>query len=242
MENPWKSFGESLPYDNFILEQDWEFIENHNKKHKETIFEIKIDILPEPFIGNLENPGLILLSLNPGCSDHKKVRKLHSSNQEFREAVRRNLIHDYTECPFYYLDNKFEKTKGFKWWNKNLKGLIDGVKNTAGIKDQDEARHKLGKKLAVIEYFPYASKRYKSLSDIIPSQEYSFKQAKNMLNKNVPIIIIRAKSKWLEILKPTYKANIFHINNWQQPSISLGNLSRDIEEGEFMILCEKLAC
>mgnify|MGYP005862447387 FL=1 len=111
MNNPWKNLTDKEPY---VLEEDKKFIDKFNSKAKED-HKIDLDLLPEPFFGN-EDADIVLLNLNPGID--KKDKELHKQ-KEYVDAIKKNLNHEPTEYPFYFLDPKLKDTSGYKWWQKN---------------------------------------------------------------------------------------------------------------------------
>lgn len=178
MENPWAHLPETEPY---ILREDLPNISLFNQKSG-TDHRIVTDILPEPFLGNITDAKVVLLNLNPGFSE--KDLFWHTQ-PEFISENKKNLLHE-SNPPFYLLNSNFHDSEGFVWWRAHLKQFISLV----GLE-------KVARSFLCIEYFPYHSKRYKSMP-IIPSQAYSFYLVTNAMKRKLPIIIMRGKRLWIE--------------------------------------------
>lgn len=204
MDNPWNQIPITAPY---ILHEDLSFITSFNEKAA-TDHRIVTDILPEPFLGNITNAKVVLLNLNPGFSE--KDLFWHKQ-QEFVSENKKNLFHE-SNPPFYLLNTKFRDSGGFIWWHAHLKQFISqfGLDSVA-------------KSFMCIEYFPYHSKRYKSMP-IIPSQQYSFSLVREAMKRNLPIILMRGKKLWLEGVPELSTYPYSCLNSAQNVSVSKGNL------------------
>jgi len=204
MDNPWHPLPRTAPY---ILHEDLPFISSFNEKagpdHK-----IVTNILPEPFLGNITDAKVVLLNLNPGFSE--KDLFWHTQ-PEFISENRKDLLHE-SNPPFYLLNTKFRDSGGFIWWRAHLKQFISqfGLDSVA-------------RSFMCIEYFPYHSKRYKSMP-IIPSQQYSFYLVMEAIKRTLPIIIMRGKKLWLEGVPELSAYPYSSLNSAQNVSVSKGNL------------------
>jgi hypothetical protein len=137
MNNPWID----LPFESpFVIKDDWSAIEDFNSKNKQSDYEIKTSLFPEPYIGNL-GAHVVLLGLNPGYSGN--ADELDFTSEYFKGLCRDNLLHEKNEYPLYYFNPKLNHTSGYKWWKQKLREVIceAGARTVAN-------------ELLVLEYFP----------------------------------------------------------------------------------------
>ena len=226
-ENPWKDLEPSKGL--YISSKDEASIEKlQTRLGGKKEYELHLDLLPEPFIGNPSAP-IYLLNLNPGYN-----KKNEAEMPIIRDYIIKNNKHDKSmEYPFYYLitekfDPKVAAIKGSEWWQSKLSQLKKEVGD----------QQKLSKNIFCIEYFPYHSMKYKDCKEIgkLPSQKYvryliekAINNEKN--NENKIFIIMRSLKKWLgleELRSGLYKLQksnrIFFCSNYQNPAISFNNL------------------
>ncbi len=60
MDNLWKNLPDEAPY---VLDQDRYIIHEINYKYGDSHQKIQTQLMPEPFIGNIEAPRIILTSV-----------------------------------------------------------------------------------------------------------------------------------------------------------------------------------
>jgi hypothetical protein len=210
LHNPWRELPTKSPY---ILGIDRDSITALSKRSSKRGIDQTINdkSLPEPFVGNPQSATVILLNLNPG--DSPADRAAHR-NPAFRTALTRNLRHEAQKYPFYYLNPDFAWTSGAKWWAQHLHHLFDN--GEVGLDRETVAR-----RLCVIEWFPYHSKRAAlPIRAVCPSQEYSFELAKKMLGTKL-IIGMRAKTRWAAVDRRF--GDLPYLKNPQNCCVTIGN-------------------
>ena len=213
MLNPWEQLPNIAP---FILPEDKELIDKHNNRWAGTDFEILLNEIPSPYIGDPKAP-IVLLNLNPGYS---------LGNQEspnlmcFREVARANLLHQFFDYPYYVLDPTLEGTpSGYTWFMQNLGPLM-----RAGNLTPQE----LSKKLFTVEYFPYHSVKYGWKGGILPSQKYAIHLLKEAIGKQAIIVIMRGKKVWETAVPELIKyPNVYTLSSSQNVTVSEKNLGYD---------------
>ena len=114
IDNPWLQLTSKSP---FVLEIDREQVEAYNAKlSKGDSRYVRLDLIPEPFVGNPKAP-VVLLGLNPGYDD--------SDDEFYRQneaACRLNLAHAPQQYPFYLLNPDYDRSQYTAVWMKNLIG------------------------------------------------------------------------------------------------------------------------
>jgi len=215
MRNPWS---ELAPEPRYVLPCDCRGIASLNQRiaAKEESSAINDQSIPEPFIGDPRSATVILLNLNPG--DSAEDPNTHR-NPQFREALLRNLRHEPQDCPFFALNPDFAWTGCGKWWRAHLRELLDKANLEPAT---------VGRRLCVIEWFPYHSRNAKALprKPACPSQDYSFQLAKQALERKQLVVGMRARKRWTDVDKRF--ASIPYLNNARNPAISIRNAGESL--------------
>jgi hypothetical protein len=213
--NPWIYLPPTAPY---ILSEDLEVIQNHKN-----FLGLRLDTLPEPLVGGLNNARIVFLALNPGFTDSDV--NVNMKLDRFIQGCRNNL-QDPFNSDFYYFTGGLEETGGYKWWSSRLKPLIQ-----QGITEDT-----LKKRIMMIEYFPYHSVNYKHIGRFTPSQHFSFELVKEAIKQNKVIVIMRSKSLWLEAVPELADYSYMTLSSAQNVVIS----PKNIGELNFKVLLSEL--
>ncbi|MGC2463921.1 MAG: hypothetical protein WA517_01925 [Candidatus Acidiferrum sp.] len=214
MQNPWLKLPQR-PYESgYILEMDLESIKRYNDSKRSEDRKANLKSIPEPFIGNPGSARVVLLSLNPGDSENDL--KDHSSDR-FKKALFSNLAGELCDYPFYLLNPDFRETGAGKWWFARTRELRE-----AGLGNET-----IAKRLLVIEWFPYHSRRsgFPNKS-ICESQSYSLHLALEMLEKKQLVVGMRSRKKWTAVDQKF--AKVPFLKNPQCGHISRNNTEGDV--------------
>ena len=187
-----------------VLPEDFAAIAHHRNYSN-----LRLDTLPDQFIGGLDNAEVIFLLLNPGF-DETDI-KINLGLPNFIQANIRNLTDPYGS-PFYYFGSGLEQTGGYKWWRRILGPLL-----RAGI-TEDTLRHRI----MAIEYFPYHSKTYKDLP-LVPSQQYAFDVVREAIKRN-KTLVIRSPDRWVAAVPELATYPYMTFKAPRNPSVSPNNL------------------
>ena len=126
---------------------------------------------------------------------------------------KKNILHEPQSYPFYLLDPTIEEELGPRWWAKKLCEPIEL-----------SSRKVIASAFCCIEYFPYHSKRFCPLKQILYSQQYSFSLVTNAIERNSPIILMRGEKLWTEAVPELSRyENLFRLKSVQNVSISHNN-------------------
>ncbi len=206
--NPWLRVPSEPPY---FLPCDLDIIRAYNAKHPTGKYRLQSRVLPEPFMGRMTAP-VVLLNLNPGF-DGRNIEEHRCSR--FKALIRKNYSQTRSGYPFYYLDPTFE-TLGRQWWEKKLRHLL----KVFGPKQ-------LARSILCIEYFPYHSRGFGHASLELPSQEYGFCLVGLAIARQAVVVIMRARNLWTkripELKRYPRKCTL---NSPQNPALSPGNCTR----------------
>ena len=170
------------------------------------------ELLPDPYIGSL-NAEFLVLALNPGLSDDDY--KTHS-DESFRKHYKNNLYQQKSDYPFYYLNPELD-CPGAKWWQNKLRWLIE----------KSDAKH-LANKICCLQLMPYHSVQFKQPKHNLPTQQYTKEIVKTFITKGAPIVFMRSKAKWVELVPEleSYQ-NAFVLRNPRNPTFSPKNMGEE---------------
>lgn len=190
---------------------DKEIVDEFNQKAKQE-FQFCEDLLPDPYIGSLKAKVLVL-ALNPGLSEDDY--KTHAE-ESFRDLYKKNLYQQDSEYPFYYLNPELN-CPGSKWWRNKLRWLLE--KNDA---------KQLAQSICCLQLMPYHSVQFKQPKNNLPTQDFTIEVVKKFIAKEAPIVFMRSKAKWVELVPElnTY-TNSFILRNPRNPTFSPKNMGED---------------
>ncbi len=208
--NPWASLDEAPPYiavaDRSILDDE------HRRKYR-----LRCDVLPHAWLGNPRSAHAILLHLNPGFSERDVDDEVHIP--EYRKTVRLNLSLE-NRTSFWALDPKLASTSAACWWRPKLRPLACGLGPSGWQLIQ--------RRLAVVEYFPYHSVRYR-WPPRLPSQEFGFDLVRLGLARGATVLVMRQWESWRAAVPELIDHPRVLLNpHPRQPTISEANLGTEI--------------
>lgn len=205
MDNPWIHLPKSAP---FILPSDLLVLNKHNLLGGTS--EIRAEVLPVPFLGSLDSAKIVLLNLNPGFVDQDI--EIFNTDDQYVEENRKTLTFE-SNPPFFYLNEAFSYTAGFKWWSNRLKQLTNAV-----------GKEVVSLKVMCVEFFPYHSRTFSLFKELLPSQVYSFYLVKEAIKQEKTIVIMRSKKLWLSHVPELENYSYMELKTPRSPYVSRNNL------------------
>jgi len=171
--NPWLALPTKPPY---VLPEDRDAVDEFNQKsrRKETILET--EMLPEPFIGSLDAP-LVMLLQNPGNGAPEADLARHSM-PGFQRKVRACHRQEVVPYPHYSVDPKEYEYPGGEWWQDRLEWQI---------KEFDHRVVASG--VLSLEFVPYHSTNYAHSRLHLPSQDFTLQALQRAIRREATIII-----------------------------------------------------
>lgn len=193
--NPWRNLPRLPAY---VLPEDKLAVEVFNRDATEK-GRLHVDTPPEPFLGPLDAP-IVLLFLNPGVAKDGKY------DDDLAEAIRTS---DKQTRHFYI------GRGGNRWWDRLVRPLSDA---RPGID--------LGSSILSIEFFPYRSVSFACSLVRLPSQEFSFSLVRAAVKRNAAIILARGERHWAGAVPElkTECSTFLKMRNPQMASLSEKNL------------------
>ena len=192
MENPWRKLP-AAP--DFVLPGDRAAIEaanlkNARRKHNAWRYHYHLELLPVPYIGNLDAP-VVLFTLNPGYTPAKRGDGncnddwWYAHSAELHDAHRGNFHERALPYPMIFLDPKFADHPGGRYWTARMRDLIDAC-----------GRKRVATNLLIVEFFPYHSNKFAGGCSV-PSQRFAIYQIERAMDRKAVIVIVRAKRRLL---------------------------------------------
>ena len=201
MDNPWKDLPTDAP---FVLREDRPLIEEHREKAK-----LLLELFPVPFIGAWDAP-VVLLTLNPsgGNTEH---------TADYVEQYRRMLAFK-NRVPFLPLDPAFSSTPGAKYWSERMRVLCNRV-----------GRELLAQRVLCIQYFPYQSRVFHKLPDLLPSQQFGFELCRRAIVQGRLVVVLRSLALWSKAV-PELGQTPITLRSPRSPYLTPENMGEDAFE------------
>lgn len=181
--NPWKN----ISWCNTIADCDKAFITKYLvglNKGKPSV-QIHNEMLPEPFIGNLD-ANVYFLNGNPGITP---IDIALTNNASFEKQIQDTLCQRPRSSQFMWIAPKLStiissnRHSGYDWWEDKLSKVLAVNPNP---------------NICNIEYFPYHSYKLPSSLINLPSNDFVNWYINDAIKKKKWIIILRCKNKWLQ--------------------------------------------
>ena len=216
MENPWTEFQNNPKQDYLILEADKLVVDKFNETANEK-FRIHTEIMPAPFMGNVLEAQVLLLLLNPGYDEEEERKNYYNLYRHYWENEIQHK-HSIPDLPLFCLEDSYINFSDY--WQKRLNHLIKAT-----------SKEKVAKNVAIVQYFPYHSKKFKLipkriLEDNLVSQKYNFYLIEKAIERNATIIILRGTKLWYKAvpLLEKYENKCF-TNSRQNTTLTKINLT-----------------
>ena len=163
--------------------------------------DLHLNLLPQPYHGDLKNAKVFILLTNPSVSannyyaEKEDIEYRKSLWDTLRQTRRNNEIVQHM-----FLDPKFAWTTGFTWWERKLRDVANEIlKKSKKIHNYSEALEELSKTVASIELVPYHS-RYAPSRTLFGSKPLASVNAAREFVQSIPkcrtIILTRSVDYW----------------------------------------------
>jgi hypothetical protein len=207
VRNPWLDLPSQPPY---VVPVDAPFIEVFNRSASRDA-RVRTELFPEPFIGPLNAP-IVMLLLNPGVSRGDFAVHRHPV---FRRNIRECLREPRGVRVHQYLTGE-TPGPGTQWWTRIAGPLIRAT--TAA---------RVAKSVLAIEFFPYHSVSYQHAMLRLPSQAFTFEMVRRALQREAVIILGRGEPGWIGAVPELARYPLLsRLRNVRNSVISAANLSK----------------
>lgn len=247
--NPWKIIFEKQSDEEIrehIVAWDWAFVHpddknvimshDNDKKVKDDDNRFELHKLPKPYRGNLKNPKLVILSLNPGFNDRVNrvlFNMLAPKHQlDFIDLSRKNLL---LADGCRIITNELDDVLDNGYWTRQLSDIA---------KENESYLDKIG----LMQYIPYASKNFDSWEgeDSLETQKFTKKIIDHLLHEtNTLFLIMRSKERWEKLIGENemkkHKENFLYNRNPRCQKLSQRNLMDENGKDQFGMIMEALS-
>lgn len=201
--NPWEGLKKKEP---LVLPEDKDAVAQYNEKYKDTPFEIKLDVMPVPFVGDVHKSEIVILMLNPKYNDDTKINE----NDKYKEKLISVFKHKCHNHPFFCLDPAI--IVGKNYWEPKLKNLLTVYHNYETI----------AHKVSNIQYHPYSSKEFRPIE--LDSQRYNFHLVRKAMQRDAIIVVARGKKYWHKAVPELVNYQHYvSLNSLRNPTLSPKN-------------------
>jgi len=201
---------------NYCLKEDLDIIKAFNEKEKTRKekyekakkdpkkakdFEIRLDLIAEPFVGN-PKANIIVLAANPGVSIGVRELDLYKKHPKFKtDIIKYHRDHKSITYPYYYFNPDYDAHPGYDWATARFNSLQ---------KESEIDWKVLSNKILYLQYFPYHSKNFKNIKkgEYLECQKYTFQLLANGIDRNALIICFRCFDLWDQALKDNIRPNL----------------------------------
>lgn len=184
---------------------------------------IRMDLLPQPYMGDIENSKIIIVMLNPGVGGKEVDEHNHPiCRKAILDIIRQDFQGSLKESRYMYMNREFNCTDGYKYLcskskeprKGRLRDCIEMIKGSFDGSIDDSIKF-MSNNICMIEVFPYHSKEFEGDYELMKDLP-SLKAANQFLNDKAQdpsntIFIVRGK-KALRFDKAP-KATIFEFTD-----------------------------
>lgn len=221
--NIWSDITVEEPY---IAKEDKKVIDPSfiTVKRTEDVTAFRFDFLPQPWWGNIINPKVIVLALNPGIDKTEK-----EDEKKYRDEILLNLSGQDT---INWMSEG--SSSGHKWWKDTFKEIIQ-----KGSIDQNI----IYKKVGIFELIGYHSKKFDSgnyetlekmleaklgvKTGLLPTQNAMFNHLSYLIKKYKPVVVIIWGQKyWRKYVDGLDGYDYVDTVNTASHNLSIGNMRK----------------
>lgn len=242
--NGWRKVAERLKgfdlyfeSEEFIFPGDEDIVSRHNARKKKANERFVLQVPPEPWNGNILNPKLVVLSLNPGYVErlNKDLANMFKAQvaEEIMEDKRQMLRLEQKNL----VPHKSTSILGECYWESTLKPL--GM-TAYGVEDYQQ----IFSDVALLQFIAYTSEVKSLPTKILPSQLFTRMLIRYLAEekKNVKFLLMRAEKEWRSLIDKNIWAmlesegRLIISDHYRNQSITEKNIGTD----KFHILVETL--
>lgn len=221
MQNPWQHH--DFEKDGNILEADINIIHEFNRlqdslgNDKMNLYKIHEEVFPAPFMGDVFNAKVLLLMLNPGYDNQEANKGFYN---RYRETwIKHITSQPNSQLPLFCFETEYKKDSDY-WYNK-LRYL------TPEHLPEDKKFDVIKQNVAVIQFMPYHSQKYKDIpkkiwkpeqnDKYLLSQRYNFYIVEKAMERKALILVLRGRKRWEKAIPRLADKSYNHIGYTNSP-------------------------
>lgn len=159
-----------------IAQEDFDILKSHrllisqqeyirNSKNADAQILLHDNLPAEPFVGDLLNSSVYIMTLNPGVGDDEYS---NWQDVELNKMLEKNLKQQETEYPFYYLNPLLAHTGGAQYWGAPKGKFAQCIQELANYTGDVVSANKLiAQNVCDLELCPYHSKKWGIKPEVI---------------------------------------------------------------------------
>jgi hypothetical protein len=183
MKNPWLGFDLRTYAKRYVNPIDDAVVDAYEIKQRGPEFQLATHLLPEPWVGRLDAPVVMLLA-NPGIAEREDDPSWSPSAAE-RHRGQATLRMKKLDLPYYWLDEELADTDGYAWADHLLKRLI-----------ADAGRENVARNLVTLSAHAYHSHMFDDRFRSLPSQRFTIAALRRAIANDALIVAVRARKYW----------------------------------------------
>jgi hypothetical protein len=217
MRNPWLDV--DLGSDELVHPSDRAGILAFNNRVAPE-YRLRLELVPQPYMGNPRNCRLLLLHGNPGF--HEPDLAQHQTSV-FRAAARASLRHEAREYQFLLLRPAFEGFEGGVYWRRVLRFVFDAVASRAHVAREQAVKLVAGR-VALVELHAYHSQKLTMHASLrgLPTRAYTRELIRRAHRRGASCLVMRSAREWQHLLGEAPSG--WRLRNPRNASVSPGNL------------------
>jgi len=224
VDNLWRQLPYTPPY---VLPVDEDLIADFNdRRSPQADVRIRTEHRPDPFIGPLDAP-ILILGLNPRYTSYNDAYQ--EEHAHLAHVYRQNLMHAALEYPFYPLDPDLEGSPIHTYWvtgYHNGNGRVAAALGQVIRACQPDGQYRVAQNILAVELGAYPSEHWSANYPTLPSQAYSNLLLQQAMDRHALIVIRNTGSTtngWLDRFPKLKTYDRRYRFNSQNPSISARN-------------------
>jgi len=231
-ENPWLDLAEEIKENSYkplkenIHIEDKNCIDEFNCSVNEE-YKYHLEILPEPFWGNVFEAEIVILTLNPGYVYEKNYGEYEQLSEEGKIKFVKGQCDSMSLKSEEFIPSDFYRNSlSDFYWDRKTKKLRAEFKNA-------------NSRIALIQYVGYTSCKFKNLppkitrkiyhleDDILHTQKFTVRLVKYMMQQNRIIVIARNKNLWFNAVEGLDRyEKLIVLDNYRNTSITPNNCKK----------------
>ena len=216
MRNPWLNLDlRDMASPRYVHPADEAVVSAYEAKRRGPDFELATHLFPEPWVGRLDAPVLLLLA-NPGVAEREGNPKWIPSAAE-RQRASATMRQKKLDVPYYWLDEELTGTDGYDWAVQLLKRLVADV-GSDGVTQN----------LLSLAAHPYHSSSFDDRLRGLHSQRFTLAALRRAISSDALVVALRARKYWFaavpELEEHERRGRVLRSSAMQNTTLAAGNV------------------
>ncbi len=197
ISNPWRT---PVNGDSWLQSQDREIVSEFHalpRVEKDEKFRLRFELVPEPYLGNLDLCRVILLGCNPGFSAENAIEQ--RDHPDFVVALKSNLLESRAEGTLCF-DPRFKCMSVSRYWRAVVDPIYQALKAASSM-HADELWAQMSESVAIADHYGYHSTSgWPEKLRELPSSQYTYSRVRKAFEeRNVLLVNVWKHDPWVNI-------------------------------------------